>query len=89
SGVGSDAKSAPPPEVARLRQAAAPMMQKYDLAIDQLLLLWLMHHPADIIPVLGTTKAHRLASAAKVIGMEMELQDWFILWEAVEGEEVP
>ncbi|MEL6625734.1 MAG: aldo/keto reductase [Bacteroidota bacterium] len=88
-GGGALFASDPTPEVARLRQAAAPMMQKYDLAIDQLLLLWLMHHPADIIPVLGTTKAHRLASAAKVIGMEMELQDWFILWEAVEGEEVP
>ncbi|MEL6135469.1 MAG: aldo/keto reductase, partial [Bacteroidota bacterium] len=79
----------PTPAVARLLQAAMPMLEKYALAIDQLLLLWLMHHPSDIIPVLGTTKAHRLASAAKVIGMDMELQDWFILWEAVEGQEVP
>lgn len=61
----------------------------YDCSLDQLLLLWLLSHPARIHPVLGTTKIERLAHAHAFREGVIDLQDWFLLWEAWNGNEVP
>jgi predicted oxidoreductase len=39
--------------------------------------------------VLGTNNLKRITSAARSLSMRMELQDWFAVWSAASGAEVP
>ena len=63
--------------------------KKRNATEDQLLLAWIMKHPAKIHPVVGTTTKQRLADAYKARDIQMDLEDWFILLEASLGHPVP
>lgn len=73
----------------RVRKAMKALMEKYNATADQLLLAWLLKHPAGVYPVVGTTSKERLKTAVKAIQIELELEDWFVLLEASNGHEVP
>ena len=75
--------------VLRVREAAEPLRQKYGATLDQILLAWLLRHPAGIRPVLGTTKLTRLHVAAKALEIELERDEWYSLWSASTGKPVP
>ncbi|MEO0505470.1 MAG: aldo/keto reductase [Bacteroidota bacterium] len=62
--------------------------ENYDANTSQLLLAWLMKHPAGIHPVVGTTKKQRLTDSVAAANIDMDLQDWFVLLEASLGHEV-
>ena len=76
-------------QIKRLKSVASGLMEKYEVGLDQILLAWLLHHPSKIIPVLGTSKQSRIASSVDALKIKMEDQDWFALWQAAEGQEVP
>ena len=73
----------------RILAAAQFLADKYDLNIDQILLAFLFTHPAIIIPVLGTTKINRLKKAMEASSLKLEREEWFMLWRASTGHEVP
>lgn len=55
---------------------------------DVMLLAWLLHHPAGILPVLGTARHERINAAVKALDIQMDNQHWFELLEAARGAEV-
>ena len=50
---------------------------------------FLLHHPGSISPVLGTTSPERLRGVAEAATVKLDTQDWFWLYEAGLGSEVP
>lgn len=62
---------------------------KYQVGADVLSLAWLLKHPAQLIPVIGTVKTERIISVVKACSIDLELQEWFQLYEAAMGNEVP
>lgn len=72
-----------------IRKCLEGLCEKYGATEDQLLLAWVLRHPSRIRPVVGTTTKERLTLATKAVDIGMELQDWFILLEAANGNEVP
>lgn len=89
SPLGSLFKNIQDPSVARIRDAAVDLLDKYDTDLAGLALAFLAKHPSKISPVVGTTKLDRLADAKKGFETELELEDWFILLEAAKGARVP
>ncbi len=75
----------------RVREVAEAIVNHRDKAygLDQVMLAWLMKHPANILPVVGTARIERLKAAADAIELELTREEWFELWEASTGEEVP
>lgn len=57
--------------------------------VDQVALAWIMRHPANIIPILGTGKLERIARAADATKLELTREQWFAIWSASAGSEVP
>lgn len=55
---------------------------------DVILLAWLLHHPAEILPVLGTARPSRMTAAAQALEISLTDLDWFELLEAARGHEV-
>ena len=49
---------------------------------------WLLHHPAKIIPVLGTNTLTRIATISDAARVPMDRQTWFELLTLAEGHEV-
>ncbi|OIQ29279.1 MAG: aldo/keto reductase [Bacteroidetes bacterium MedPE-SWsnd-G2] len=61
----------------------------YNASADQIILAWLMQHPSRIIPVVGTTTSSRLKNAIEATTITLNLEDWFKLLEAAQGQPVP
>ncbi|MEM9144210.1 MAG: aldo/keto reductase [Bacteroidota bacterium] len=73
----------------RLRPIMENLAEKYNATPDQLLLAWIMKHPAGVHPVVGTTNQKRLKTAMDAIAIRWGLEDWFMLLEAAQGHKVP
>ncbi|KAB5490736.1 MULTISPECIES: aldo/keto reductase [Flagellimonas] len=73
----------------RIKKVMGPLMEKYGADESQLLLAWILRHPANIYPVIGTTSKERITLSAKAAEMKLELQDWFALLVASQGHDVP
>ena len=50
---------------------------------------FLLAHPAKITPVLGTNNLDRISSISAAETVKLDRQDWFSLYEAAMGSEVP
>ena len=50
---------------------------------------FLLAHPAKITPVLGTNNLDRISAISAVETVQLDRQDWFSLYEAALGSEVP
>lgn len=73
----------------RIHKQLGELMGKYNATEDQLLLAWIMMHPANIHPVIGTTDYKRITNATKAIQIKLELEDWFLILVACQGHKVP
>jgi len=75
---------------ARVREALAAVGERLGGAsIDQVALAWILTHPAGILPVLGTGKLDRIESASASEALKLSREQWFTLWSASTGHEVP
>lgn len=77
------------PRARRVRATLEELADKYGHTSDQMLYAWLLHHPAEIIPVLGTNQIERIRSASGALDILLDPQDWFAVWSASTGAEVP
>ena len=75
-------------KIRHLQATAKQLAEKYDCAVDQLVLAWLRKHPAGIIPVLGTSKISRVKAAKESMKVNLSHEDWYGLWQAATGEEI-
>lgn len=60
----------------------------YACTVSQLLLAWLLCHPANLFPVIGTTNAVRMKESAGAVSVNLTRQDWFALLKTVTGTDV-
>ncbi|HEY5967915.1 MAG TPA: aldo/keto reductase, partial [Chitinophagaceae bacterium] len=73
----------------RILAVANMLSEKYNCSADQILLAFLFKHPSKIIPVIGSTKIERLTSAYDATKINIEREEWFMLWRASKGHEIP
>jgi predicted oxidoreductase len=72
----------------RIHAMSEILAEKYGARFDQILLAWLMHHPAGIQPVIGTTRIERIRDAMLARAIKMTREEWFMLLRAATGHEV-
>ena len=77
------------PTAARIHEALSQLGERYDASVPQMALAWLLAHPAKIIPVIGTNKLNRIKELCQATSINLSRQDWFELWQAAAGQEVP
>jgi predicted oxidoreductase len=74
----------------RVRTALSSVVEEIDGAsLDQAALAFLLTHPARIVPVVGSGKIERLRAAAAADAMRLTRQQWFSIWRASTGADVP
>ena len=69
------------------------LVQKYarrhETTAEAILLAWLLKHPANIQPVLGTTRPDRLRACAKALSVSLSREEWYSLFAAARGAPMP
>ncbi|WP_093524770.1 aldo/keto reductase [Stigmatella erecta] len=73
----------------KIREVLHGLGHKYGVAADTVAYAWLLRHPARILPVIGTNQPERIAGAARALSLPLDTQDWFAVWRAAMGREVP
>jgi predicted oxidoreductase len=63
--------------------------EKYKATESQLALAWLLAHPANMFPVIGTTRPERILESAKALDIHLDRQDWFEMLKIASGKDVP
>lgn len=57
--------------------------------LDKIVYHWLIMHPAGIIPVLGTSKIERIKNSIEALELRMTLEQWYTIYNASTGNELP
>lgn len=74
--------------IKRIIAVAQLLAETYNSTPDIILLSWLLQHPSGIHPVLGTSKAVRVKAAIEALQINLEREEWYMLWRASTGKEV-
>lgn len=74
----------------RLAEEANRLSGKYGGAtLEQLAYAWILAHPARPMPIVGSNRLERIESAAKSLAIKLEREDWYALWAAAQGRDIP
>jgi predicted oxidoreductase len=56
--------------------------------IDEVMYAWLMYHPANIMPIVGSGKLERIKSAIHALSLKMTREQWYEIWVSSRGRNV-
>lgn len=74
----------------RVRQALIKVAGELDKdTIDVVAYAWLLQHPLQIIPIVGSGKIERIKKAVEAQNIQLSLEQWFAIYTAAKGEELP
>ncbi len=65
------------------------LAQTHSATRTQIALAFLLHHPAGIVPIIGTQKPKRLTEAAGALDIQLSAREWYSLLEARLGQRMP
>ena len=57
--------------------------------IDQVMYAWLLKHPTGIMPIVGSQHINRIKSAVDALEIELSLEQWYKIYIASKGEDLP
>ena len=76
--------------IVRLREVLKDIADELGVnSIDQIALAWILNHPADFVVVLGTGNLDRIRKAVEAEQIKLSREQWFKIWRASMGCEVP
>ena len=55
----------------------------------QIALAWLLKHPAGIVPVIGSINPEHIEAATRAADLELTREEWYLLFKAARGEQLP
>jgi predicted oxidoreductase len=73
----------------RIIELGTRLSLKYGVSLNALFIAWLMKHPARLVPVVGTTNETHMREMADSMQIDLEHIDWFHLFTASTGIDVP
>ena len=72
----------------RIKKILKFLCQKYNADENQILLAFILKHPAGILPVIGTSKPENIIKLRESLTINLDHDDWFKLLEAKNGYEI-
>ncbi|MBF9036636.1 oxidoreductase [Rhodobacterales bacterium HKCCE2091] len=74
---------------ARVRDVLERIGAEQGVGADAVAVGWLLAHPAGVVPVMGTNSLGRIARLSEAAKVRLDRQDWFEIYTAALGHEVP
>ncbi len=76
-------------ETESLRFGMSAIAERHSTSIDALAVAWLLAHPANILPVMGTNNIDRIKSLSAAESIKLDRQTWYEIYSLAIGNEVP
>lgn len=76
-----------PAELVRVRETLASLAAKHGVTPTAVAIAFLQRHPAEVTPILGTTRPERLKEALTKVSLSH--RDWYDIVEAARGQKMP
>lgn len=73
----------------RVRPVLERIAKDQGSRVDLVAYAWLLAHPANIIPVVGTNNIDRIKGTKGAQDVAIDRETWFEIWTAAAGQEVP
>ncbi len=77
------------PAARRLTPLLSAKADEHGVDATAVAVAWLLHHPARIVPVLGTNRLDRIAAIGDAMKLSFDTQGWYALYAAALGADVP
>ncbi len=58
-------------------------------SVDKVIYAWLLNHPVGILPIVGSRHIERIKNAVDTLNIKMTLEQWFRIYIASTGKNVP
>jgi len=65
------------------------LADKYEWTLSEMALLFLLHHPAGIVPVVNYAKPDKIKESVDLLDVEISNEQWFEILISSQGEELP
>lgn len=72
----------------RIKKVLEKLCGKYNAEENQILLAFILKHPAGILPVIGTSRSENIIKLKASLKIKLSNEDWFKLLQAKNGSEV-
>lgn len=76
-------------QAARLRHAMQSIATQRGISLATLAYAWLLRHPSRPHPITGTGRIDGLRDATAALDVHLDAQDWYAIWSASSGRDVP
>lgn len=83
------AASTQPEVIGKLQRRVAELAIVKKTSPEAIALAWIMRHPANIQPVVGTTNPERLRQACLADELELDREEWYSLFISGRGAGMP
>jgi len=67
----------------------ATLSNQYNISKEAIVLSWLMQHPAQIQPIIGTTNSQRIRQCVQAGPKVLNREDWYALYVSARGQALP
>jgi len=77
------------PQLLRIKDALVSAGKNMNLTAAGVVYAWIMRLPCKPLPITGSSRMEVIREAVAATQVNMELNQWFMLLEAMRGKEVP
>lgn len=78
-----------PEHIQKTAQLVKQLAGEYQVSTEAIVLAWLMRHPANIQPVIGTTNLDRIKACASAPNITLTRDQWYKLYVSSLGRNLP
>ena len=69
--------------------AISEFSKKHEVPSEAIVVAWILHHPARILPVLGSKNPERIKNCAKSMEVNLKREEWYELYCLGRGANLP
>ncbi len=73
----------------RVRQALLALAAECQVSLTTAAIAWVLRHPSRPRPILGSRRSQVSAEAVAALGLRLDRQQWYRVWIAATGHELP
>lgn len=77
------------PAISETQKFVAQYAEQYKVSKEAIVLAWLLRHPANIQPVIGTTNLDRIRGCAEALSVNLTREEWYRLYVTARGKALP
>jgi predicted oxidoreductase len=77
------------PQTRRVRAVLEALGRDHGVSTAAMAYAWILRHPAQPLPITGSGRVEALRDAASALEVRLSAQDWYRVWQASTGHELP